>query len=270
MLIQTVALLSTLTTVLASPVLEERATSLKGSAVTWKIPTGRPWDDSLDSVGPCGGAAQGARENFPLTGGRMSVLVRADADDLEINYSTASNPTKNSEFKMAIHGFTNTTSPDFYALGLKAGDQVTLQTKWRAGVKNTILYSCADVTLVESANYVSTTPCIEGALEVATVDSEDYSDAQANNSGLSTASAAQFTKSIIITDIGQKAGIGAGVGVAGVLIISALAYFLYRRGKQVGEHEAQVAAYGGISIDGRTLGDIASFHSRDMSQKASA
>ncbi|KAM0788936.1 hypothetical protein ACM66B_003011 [Microbotryomycetes sp. NB124-2] len=262
MLVQAIALLLPLASVIAVPVLEERATSLKGSAVTWKIPTGRPWDDALDSRGPCGGAALGAREDFPLTGGRMSVLVRADADDLEINYSTESNPTKNGQFKMAIHGFTNTTfrghhclaGPDFAALGLKAGDQITLQTKWRAGTKDTILYSCADVTLVDPANYVSTAPCIEGALDVATIDTEDYSDAAVSAEGLST---------------GAKAGIGAGVGVAGVLIISALGFFFYKRGKKVGQQEGAASnAFGGLSIDGRTLGDNASFNSRDMTHKA--
>ncbi|KAK4056618.1 hypothetical protein OIO90_002466 [Microbotryomycetes sp. JL221] len=248
---------------MAMPMLEERATSLKGSAVTWKIPTGRPFDDSLDSVGPCGGAAQAAREDFPLSGGRMSVLVRADADNLEINYSSEQNPTKNGQFKMAVHEFQNTTfrghhclaAPDFASLGLKVGDQITLQTVWRAGVKDTILYSCADVTLVDPSNYVSTAPCIEGALDVATADTEDYSDAAAAAaSGLTTA---------------QKAGIGAGVGIAGLLLIGGVGFFLYKRGKNAGAKTA-ANTYSGYSIDGRTLGDAASFNSRDMAQKTAA
>lgn len=53
--------------VLAAP-LEERATSLTGSAVTLKLPAARGWSDDTDSVMPCGGISfNGSRTDYPLS-----------------------------------------------------------------------------------------------------------------------------------------------------------------------------------------------------------
>lgn len=66
----------------------------------------------------------------------------------------------------------------------------------------------------------------------------------------------------------QKGGIGAGVSIAGLLLLGGLAAFFYRK-KEAGK--ASSAAHGAHSIDGRTLhGDNSSFASRDMAQKVAA
>lgn len=77
-------------------------------------------------------------------------------------------------------------APDFGAMGLKAGDHVTIQARWMAGTAKTTLYSCADITLVDPANYIQprSAMCFNGALDEATVDMNNYTDA-GPKSGLS-------------------------------------------------------------------------------------
>lgn len=89
---------------------------------------------------------------------------------------------------MAIHESSATTyrghhcleAPDFGALGFSAGQKMTLQTRWRAGTADTTLYQCSDIELVDAASYVPPAGrdgmCFNGALDVATVDTNDYSD----------------------------------------------------------------------------------------------
>ena len=87
---------------------------------------------------------------------------------------------------MLVHEATSTTfrghhcdgAPDFAALGFSAGQKLTIQAQWRAGVRSTTLYQCADIELVDPANYVQprSAMCFNGALDVATADYNDYSD----------------------------------------------------------------------------------------------
>lgn len=117
-------------------------------------------------------------------GGDFSILARADAANFEINYSTLSNPTKNGDFKMLVHEFNNVTyrghhclnAPDFTSVGAKVGDELTLQIVYNAGTRNTILYTCADIKLVEATTYTVPTGlgCFTGALDVATAATEDF------------------------------------------------------------------------------------------------
>lgn len=85
---------------------------------------------------------------------------------------------------MLVHEFSNTTyrghhclnAPDFSSFGAKVGDELTLQIVYTAGTKNTILYTCADVKLVEAATYTVPTGlgCFTGALDVPTAATEDF------------------------------------------------------------------------------------------------
>ena len=139
-------------------------------------------------------------------------------------------------------------APDFSALGLIVGDQITIQAKWAAGTKQTTLYQCADVTLVDPATYRATGMCFNGALTAATVvrvrasrsvhqtdvpsqDNNDYTD-DFGGSGLSTA---------------QKAGIAVG-SVLGALLIGAAAFFGIRKYRK----KAPLSTVG-IFDDARTL-----------------
>lgn len=55
-------------------------------------------------------------------------------------------------------------APDFGALGLSAGQQMTLKVEFYTGPQNTSHYSCSDVTLVDLASYIKPTyECTNGA-----------------------------------------------------------------------------------------------------------
>ncbi|ORY91496.1 hypothetical protein BCR35DRAFT_349312 [Leucosporidium creatinivorum] len=252
------ALVAVLPLSLAAP-LVERATDISGSPVGFKLPVARGWADATDSASPCGGIAFGGnRTDFPMSGGDISLLTKADGDQVQINIAKSSEATKNSNFKSLIHEVAVTyrghqcyNAPDLSTLGFSVGDEVTLQLTYVAGAADTRLYQCADVTIVATDAFVAAEGafCVNGAYDYATPDTNDYSDDL--SSGLTA---------------GQKGGIGAGASIAGLLIIGGLAWFFMKKKKS-----AAAVANSGHSIDGRTLhGDNSSFASRDMTQKVSA
>ncbi|KAM0746483.1 hypothetical protein T439DRAFT_383913 [Meredithblackwellia eburnea MCA 4105] len=184
---------------LAAP-LVERATNISGSPTGFKQPPARGWSDATDSYSPCGGKALGNRTTFPLSGGQISILSYVDGDDLQFRYSTSSNPTNNSDFHdllpqiPAVYGGHHCyAAPDFAtSFGLAAGQNVTLQ----------VVYECADVTLVETANWVAPEGyyCINGSLSTATVDTNNYTDAAPAKSGsvpLARVSSASVTTGLL-------------------------------------------------------------------------
>lgn len=64
-----------------------------------------------------------------------------------------------------------------------------------------MLYQCADITLVDPASYTAPTGqngCFTGALEVATVDTNDYSDSTGSDglSGVSCMELSLFTLAV--------------------------------------------------------------------------
>ncbi|KAL7009106.1 hypothetical protein EMMF5_001304 [Cystobasidiomycetes sp. EMM_F5] len=169
-------------------------------------------------------------------GGNLSYVVRADANRLAFNYATDPNANSNSQFTMLTHEASTTTyrghhcgaAPDFAALGFKAGQQLTIQARWTAGTKQTTLYQCADITLVDRALYVAPAGamCFTGALTTATVDNNDYTD-DLGGAGLTA---------------GQKAGIAVGSVLGGLLLLGAAVYGVRKYRKNAAT--AKAANYG--------------------------
>lgn len=208
----------------------------------------------------------------PTAGGEISLLTKADGDQVQINIAKSSEATKNSNFKSLIHEVAVTyrghqcyNAPDLSSLGFSVGDEVTMQLSYVAGAADTRLYQCADVTLVATESFVAAEGafCVNGAYDYATPDTNDYSDSL--GSGL-TAVRSHLSLASNVADYlaphsqGQKGGIGAGVSVAGLLIIGGLAWFFMKKKKN-----SAAPANSGHSIDGRTLhGDNSSVSSLSL------
>lgn len=181
-------------------------------------------------------------ESLPSkAGGDISLLTKADGDQVQINVARTTEATRNSNFRSLVHEIAVTyrghqclQAPDMAALGFAAGDQVTLQLAYLAGTANTKLYQCADVTLVATEAFVpapgAMSRCVNGAYDYATPDARNYADE--GNGGLTA---------------GQKGGIGAGVSVGALLLIGLGAY-LYKR-----KRSSAKVVNSRASIDGRTL-----------------
>lgn len=50
-------------------------------------------------MSPCGGLDVGARTEFPLTGGKISMLLTEEAYLLKLGFSNLSNPTSQDDFR---------------------------------------------------------------------------------------------------------------------------------------------------------------------------
>lgn len=80
-------------------------------------------------------------------GGDISLLTKADGDQVQINVARTSEATRNANFRSLVHEIAVTyrghqclEAPDMASLGFAAGDQVTLQLTYLAGTGNTKLY----------------------------------------------------------------------------------------------------------------------------------
>lgn len=131
-------------------------------ALGFAYPPLRGWAQSSASVGPCGGYTLGGRTDYPLSGGDISLIQQRDGDDFQLMYSTNADPQSVDDFQAIstisklYPGTSCMQAPNFASLGLAAGAPVTFMTSFTTGPKKTRVYQCADVNLVEAANFVAT------------------------------------------------------------------------------------------------------------------
>ncbi|GAA6029951.1 hypothetical protein JCM8097_009185 [Rhodosporidiobolus ruineniae] len=240
---------------------EKRAGPLTSpGAAGFDYPPIRGWSSALQNDGPCGGYDVGGRTDFPLTGGDIAVALQRDVYDMKIGYSFKENPTSNDDFQNLFPNVSVTymgsqcfQNPDFTALGGKAGDAVSLQITFQAGAGNKTFYECADITLVEPANFVKATDytCANVTTSTQTIPN------QAANAASSSAAAAAAT-TVTITGkqsgsssnltLAQAGAIGACVTLAVVAAALALAYVggvarFGSRSKRAAQNVAAVPAY---------------------------
>ena len=94
----------------------------------------------MAKIAPCQGFQQGFRMDYPVSGGLVSWAATKDIHDIQVRYSTDSNPTSQDQFQNALTNITGgwvghqcIDGPNFAALGLKAGDEVTMQFTYKTG-----------------------------------------------------------------------------------------------------------------------------------------
>lgn len=98
-------------------------------------------------MAPCQGWELGLRVDYPLTGGVVSWAATKDISNVQIRYTTNPDPQSQDDFQTAIAnvtgGFTGQQcidGPNFSALGLNAGDQVTMQLTYQTGPNKWDMY----------------------------------------------------------------------------------------------------------------------------------
>ncbi|KAL1406697.1 hypothetical protein Q8F55_008403 [Vanrija albida] len=184
---------------------------------------------------PCGGQAAGARATFPLSGGSVSVQSLSVAANVQVMYVKNADPTHFHQFSsyaptvldMSPGGFC-APAPDFGALGMAAGDDVTLMLFYQMYGAETYYYQCADVSLVAASAYVAPAFACANSSSLLTVASDKAADGQSVAVYAASAGASAATATVMVKDTSKLStvaggGIGAAVGVAFAAAVVALA-----------------------------------------------
>ncbi|KAI9632932.1 uncharacterized protein MKK02DRAFT_40307 [Dioszegia hungarica] len=155
--------------VLAVPFVLAQSGGFTQAVSKLSYPPSRGSDPLVSSIGPCQAYALGGRVPYPLSGGRISWSNIRDLKAVQIAYSTSSDPSAQSDFigvgqnlSISYVGTQCVAGPDFAGLGMKVGDEVTVQLGWQAGPRSSPGFECADLTLVSNDEYAAgnwTVPC---------------------------------------------------------------------------------------------------------------
>ena len=91
--------------------------------------------------------------DYPLTGGVVSWAATKDISNVQIRYTTNADPQSQDDFQTALSnitgGFTGQQcidGPNFAALGLSAGDQITMQLTYQTGPGKWDMYEVRPAT----------------------------------------------------------------------------------------------------------------------------
>ncbi|KAK9895630.1 hypothetical protein P389DRAFT_170341 [Cystobasidium minutum MCA 4210] len=206
-------------------------------ALGFAYPPLRGWTQSTASVAPCGGYALGGRTDYPLSGGDLSLIQQRDGDDFQLMYSTNADPQSVDDFQTIstisklYPGTSCMQAPNFASLGLSAGAPVTFLTSFTTGPQKTRVYQCADVNLVEAANFVATmeyecrnftsSTQTRGGGNTAAVSSDKAEATQASSTVQFTGSSADDSK----ISKAAAGGIGAAAAIAFVAALLAVLGF---------------------------------------------
>lgn len=107
------------------------------------FPPSRGASKLVSGVAPCQGYELAGRINYPISGGVISWSTLVDIGDIRIRYSTAEDPTSLDQFEDALTNITGgwkgqqcIDGPNFAALGLTEGTNITMQFSYAAGPKS--------------------------------------------------------------------------------------------------------------------------------------
>ncbi|BGP37240.1 hypothetical protein JCM10450v2_001150 [Rhodotorula kratochvilovae] len=240
----------------AALALEPRAAPTEApGAVGFAFPPLRGWSQGSASDEPCGGFERQGTTNYPMSGGDVLLKLLRDTHKIQVSYGIG-NPTTEAAFQplapvidYAYSGSQCFKAPDFASLGAKAGDTVTLQVTGQTGPKNTTVYQCADITLVDTASFVKT-ETYTCANVTASTQTRGGNKSAASSGAVSTATAVAATGKMAGNDQ-PVSPLGAGfIGAAVALVLAALlvtgAYFagVAKFGSRAKLQRANSAAHG--------------------------
>ncbi|KAL7958892.1 hypothetical protein V8C34DRAFT_304437 [Trichoderma compactum] len=142
-------------------------------AATFGWPPPRLWDDTTESISPCGSLDDPSdRTNFTYYKGHVLLLTQAKAWNLRLGASYTSRPQKTADFSPIMEyvyiaevdaGITCINVPNA-PLAVKAGHPATLQLTYVTDYgspsgRNMTFYSCADITYVSPSDVPYQIPC---------------------------------------------------------------------------------------------------------------
>ncbi|KAL2760965.1 hypothetical protein ACRALDRAFT_1059317 [Sodiomyces alcalophilus JCM 7366] len=230
----------------STAVASSETTSDRMGAGAFVWPPDRPWINGHDEIAPCGSTdGVGERTPFPLTNGKLALVTQDATRAVHISVSYKDDPKTMDDFETFFDphqigtldlGHTCISVPDPPS-NIKAGMNATFSLLYVANFEEnpafrSTHYACADVSFVEFSAFDDAIPCfnattadpevkVDGDVEVTVTDAHGNvphtaSDFKSPSSGLSKGTIA-----------------GAVVGAAaGVSIIAAVGFWLFRRNKQ--------------------------------------
>lgn len=249
---------TTVLTTLASLAMSARAevhgASAEGTTmgpVAFLWPDDRPWSASHDNSGPCG-SADGVtnRTEFPLSQGQVALSIADDAYKVAFYIAFDDEPTTQSEFTEQIVQNITEVEPGHQCYKIaslpssaSAGTNATIQLAYWADYegenngKNETFYACADITLVEAADFTAQVPCFNvtsadfdsgDATATETVATATVTPTSAGSSSSSSSSSGSGSDGL---SKGAIAGIAVGTIVGSLAVVGAFAFMLLKRRK---------------------------------------
>ncbi|GAB0135710.1 hypothetical protein EsDP_00004037 [Epichloe bromicola] len=206
------------------------------AAFMW--PPDRVWSAAADNTAPCGSVESvGNRTNFPLTGGKVSLVDQKKASRVTLSISYKDNPGSD-------HDFATLIEPEKFAelnpghacvpvkdapSSVKPGANATLQIKYTAiddKPESETFYACADITYVAFSDFKDDIHCMNSK-------SNTGSETK-TGSGSVTTSASDSSKESSGGSGGPSGGAIAGIvaGVAAGVSMIAAGLIIYRRKQQ--------------------------------------
>lgn len=243
-------------------------TTMGPVAFLW--PGDRPWSASHDNSGPCGSSSGVTnRTEFPLSQGQVALSIADEAYKVAFYIAFDDEPTAQSEFSEQIVQNITEVEPGHQCYKIAslpstatAGTNATIQLAYWAdfegenGGKNETFYACADITLVEAADFSAQVPCFN--VTSADFDSGDATAtetvAAATVTPTSGASSSSSSGSGSGLSKGAIAGIAVGTIVGSLAVVGAFAFMLLKRRRSssaaaaasdVPAHGAQMKQRGG-------------------------
>ncbi|PVI05623.1 hypothetical protein DM02DRAFT_610605 [Periconia macrospinosa] len=223
----------------------EEGNSMGPVAFMW--PPDRLWTAASDNVGPCGSpSGPGNRTSFPLSQGSVALSIADDAWQVAFRISYNNNPTKQSDFSNQVVSNISDIDPGHqcYKLntleGITSGQNATIQLEYWSEFegendgKNQTFFACSDVTFVEAKDFTSQVPCFNVTSDDFDAPTPSGSSSLPSSTSLTSTSSPPAAPPSGGLSSGAKAGIAVGSIVGGLLVLGAVALFLFRRGKGIG------------------------------------
>ncbi|CAG8111472.1 unnamed protein product [Penicillium salamii] len=216
------------------------ATDMGPAAFLW--PPDRAWGEAQDNTAPCGSSAGVTnRTEFPLTNGKVSLVLQDESYNVNLAISYNNDPTSNRDFTTLV---SSSNFPDLdpghecYAVpnppsNISSGSNATLQLSYLSTFdtdKNSTFYACADISYVPLASFTTNVPCFNV--------SEPTTSGSSNSSASSGSSRSSGSSSGLSG--GQIAGIVVGC-VAGAALAAVALFVLWTRYQRKVQRDKVVA-----------------------------
>ncbi|CAG7931670.1 unnamed protein product [Penicillium olsonii] len=216
------------------------ATDMGPAAFLW--PPDRAWGAEQDNTAPCGSSAGVTnRTDFPLTNGKVSLVLQDESYNVNLAISYENDPTSNRDFTTLV---SSSNFPDLdpghecYAVpnppsNITSGANATLQLSYLSTFdteKNETFYACSDITYIPLASFTTNVLCFN----VSESTSSDLSDSSATPSSKASSGSSSGLSG------GQIAGIVVGC-VAGAALAAVALFVLWTRYQRKVQRDKVVA-----------------------------
>ncbi|KAM0716123.1 hypothetical protein Q7P37_008637 [Cladosporium fusiforme] len=239
------------------------------AAFMW--PADRPWSADVDNIAPCGShAAVGNRTNYPLSNGRLALVLRDDISKLHVSVAYNNDPSESDFEEVSGPGHVGDLDPGHSCLtvpdppsDVTEGSNATFRLWYEASPeeengRTEDYYACADVTFVTENDFTESIPCFNATEEDPGLTIDPDVNVTLTSTGSESSSSDDLSSSEVashiadasdIDDGGSKglskggiAGVvvGSVVGV-GLIIASAIFFIRYRRANSEARRAKQAA-----------------------------